>query len=1288
MHSKVIYPALFICMLGLACAAQAQLLVPPIDNPSFEATDLGAGGAGQWVDYAEQWIINAQGNAYLEDGSWQIVAPDGVATLKLWNGAAIWQQIGDWTPNTDYEVALWVGRGLDTADIQVELWAGGSPALVPASGFGLIDATVGATLIGGAPLVPTVAVGENEWMSLILNTGTGFQVGDALWLRVESLGEAAWVDNITVVSLVDPALAYNAGPALGSTDVLRDVALTWTPGLFAQKHDVYFGTNFEDVTNASSTDPLGVLLAAGQDANSYDVGRLAFGQTYFWRIDEINSPPDSTLFKGDVWSFTIEPFAYPVQPIMAKASSSGTNDTGPGKTIDGSGLDANDQHSADPKAMWMSEASDPGSAWIQYEFDKPHKLHEMFVWNYNGNSILTLYGLKDVTIEYSTVGDSLTANPSFESPDLGPGGTGQWADYVDNWIINTQGSSYLEDGTWQIAASDGVATLKIWNGGAIWQQIGHVRPNADYEISLFIGRGSETSAVQVELWAGGDPAALPTSYGIIGDTVGATLIGGDTLTPTVEVGQSELMSLSLNTGSDFGPEDPLWVRIQSTSGDGNAAWVDQVMVASPGATWSQLENVPEFAQALGDEGYAANTTIAFAGAVAKYVRITAHSNWGGGAGLFDLYGLSEVRFTAIPVSAQAPNPEIGATDVAVDAILGWRPGREAVEHEVYLSTDEQAVIDGSAPVVGTGQSRYSPALAFGSTYFWRVDEVNDAELVTTWLGDVWTFSTQEYRMVDGFESYNDVPDDQEGSHLVYNVWQDGYADPSTNGSTMGYLTETSLETNNVHGGNKSVPLLYDNTIADKSEVTANTNDLPVGSNWSLGSPEALVLWLRGDPGNNPATDQLFVKLGSTKVTYEGDISLAQWRQWSIDLTALGVDLDFVSSLTIGLEKLGGTGGKGVVLLDDIALYGIAPAVVLPPDPTENLTVNPSFESPDLGAGGTGEWADYVDDWIISTQGSSYLEDGAWEITASDGVATLKMWTGAAIWQQIGNVLPNTDYDISLFVGRGHDSSAVQVELWAGGDPSLLPESYGIIGETVGATLIGGAALTPSIALGQSELMGLTLNTGSDFGPEDALWIRILSVSGEGSAVWVDSVMVSLAAGSLTVNPSFESPDLGAGGTGQWADKVDNWIINTQGSAYLEDGSWEIDAPDGVSALKLWHGGAIWQQIGSVTPNTDYDISLFIGRGHETSGVQVELWGGGDPAALPTSYGVIGDTVGATLIDGAALTPTVDVGQSELMSLALNTGTEFGPDDALWIRIESTSGDGNAAWVDNVTVVAP
>ena len=120
-----------------------------------------------------------------------------------------------------------------------------------------------------------------------------------------------------------------------------------------------------------------------------------------------------------------------------------------------------------------------------------------------------------------------------------------------------------------------------------------------------------------------------------------------------------------------------------------------------------------------------------------------------------------------------------------------------------------------------------------------------------------------------------------------------------------------------------------------------------------------------------------------------------------------------------------------------------------------------------------------------------------------------MWNGAAIWQQIGNISPNTDYEISMFIGRGHDTSAVQVELWASGDPSALPASYGVIGDTVGATLIVGASLTPTVEVGQSELMSLSLNTGADFGSQDALWIRIQSISAAGTAVWVDNVMVTM-----------------------------------------------------------------------------------------------------------------------------------------------------------------------------------
>ncbi|MBA7622402.1 hypothetical protein ES703_29779 [subsurface metagenome] len=46
----------------------------------------------------------------------------------------------------------------------------------------------------------------------------------------------------------------------------------------------------------------------------------------------------------------------------------------------------------------------------------------------------------------------------------------------------------------------------------------------------------------------------------------------------------------------------------------------------------------------------------------------------------------------IPVNGY---PDSGAAGVPPDVVLGWRAGREAVTHDVYVSADEQAVIDGT-----------------------------------------------------------------------------------------------------------------------------------------------------------------------------------------------------------------------------------------------------------------------------------------------------------------------------------------------------------------------------------------------------------------------------------------------------------------------------------------------------------------------------------------------------------------------------------------------------------------
>jgi len=235
-------------------------------------------------------------------------------------------------------------------------------------------------------------------------------------------------------------LASYPSPANDATDVSRDdVVLSWKPGPFAAPtngHKVYLGENFDDVNDATSTvDPAGVYMGS-QDANSLALDRLDFSKTYYWRVDEVNAPPTSQIeFKGKVWSFTIEPIAYPIENITAAASSAFLVDTGPENTVNGSGLDVNDLHSTEETAMWMS-GDEPGGAWIEFEFDKVYKLHEMLVWNSN-KTVEKMFGLgcKDVTIEYLADGNEYTTLGTTHEFAQAPGTSG----YAHNTTIDFDG---------------------------------------------------------------------------------------------------------------------------------------------------------------------------------------------------------------------------------------------------------------------------------------------------------------------------------------------------------------------------------------------------------------------------------------------------------------------------------------------------------------------------------------------------------------------------------------------------------------------------------------------------------------------------------------------------------------------------------------------------------------------------------------------------------------------------------------------------------------------------------
>jgi len=244
------------------------------------------------------------------------------------------------------------------------------------------------------------------WATMVEGSG-----GDNLGIGWKLPGSSTieYITDYVSILAPQPTTAKNPIPETGSVDVPRDIDMSWAAGTFAATHDVYLGTSAEDVNAAGRADPMGVLVSQDQTATTYDPGILEFGQTYYWRVDEVNAPPDSTIYPGKIWQFTVEPFTYAVEGVIATSNAPSDETSGPQKTVDGSGLNADGQHSTEATDMWLCTPFGAESPYLLYEFDQVYKLYEMRVWNYNVMFELMLgFGLKDVTVEYSTDGETWT----------------------------------------------------------------------------------------------------------------------------------------------------------------------------------------------------------------------------------------------------------------------------------------------------------------------------------------------------------------------------------------------------------------------------------------------------------------------------------------------------------------------------------------------------------------------------------------------------------------------------------------------------------------------------------------------------------------------------------------------------------------------------------------------------------------------------------------------------------------------------------------------------------------
>jgi hypothetical protein len=103
--------------------------------------------------------------------------------------------------------------------------------------------------------------------------------------------------------------------------------------------------------------------------------------------------------------------------------------------------------------------------------------------------------------------------------------------------------------------------------------------------------------------------------------------------------------------------------------------------------------------------------------------------------------------------ALGPDPKDGAIHEDTWITLSWSPGDYAVSHNVYLGESYNDVSNATVDsdifrgnqvatfyVAGFPGYAYPEGLIPGTTYYWRIDEVNEADPNSPWKGDVWSFS--------------------------------------------------------------------------------------------------------------------------------------------------------------------------------------------------------------------------------------------------------------------------------------------------------------------------------------------------------------------------------------------------------------------------------------------------------------------------------------------------------------------------------------------------------------------
>ena len=631
----------------------------------------------------------------------------------------------------------------------------------------------------------------------------------------------------TIMEGQEEPLAYAPQPPDSAILEQTWANLGWGPGDYAVSHNLYFGTNFDDVNNGTEE------TFAGNTVSTFQVvgfpgfpapDGLQFGATYYWRVDEVNELHPDSPWKGDVWSFTVPP-----QKAYSPDPPDGARFLDPDMTLG-----------------WMPA--------------------------------------------FGTKLNSIYFGDNFDDVNNATGGASQVATTYDTGPLELEKTFY-----WRVDEFDGVSMYR----GDVWS------------FTTTAPGGGLRGEYYNNSTLSGEPVLVRSDPGID--------FTWGTASPEPNIVNDDNFSMRWRGEVEIAFSEAY--RFYVVTEDGVKLWINDKLVIDRWDVYrlNEYRTNPidlQSGQKYAVEMWSYNDD---AGATAQLLWESEHQS----------KSIIPAAAFSPPVRAGSPKPANGAIDVSQTTILKWTAGEDTAMHDLYFGTDEEAVLnaDTSSPEYkGTrdiGSESYDPGkLPWDTTYYWRVDEVNDLNPDSPWTGPVWSFTTANFLIVDDFESYNDFnPDDPESNRIFY-AWIDGFDNPAVNGSIVGYANPPFAERNIVHGGNQSMPFSYDNSVG----ISEATLSLTYPRDWTESGVSTLVIWYVGDVAN--IAEPMYVVLNGSAVVTNENPDAAQatnWTEWNIDLQAFvgqGVNLANVTSITLGLGNRSNpvAGGSGIMYYDDIRLY--------------------------------------------------------------------------------------------------------------------------------------------------------------------------------------------------------------------------------------------------------------------------------------------------------------------------------------------------------------------------------